>query len=98
MDPIGLSGKALHDHRGGLTFWLTFYPDPVIRALSSGEITLMKPYQVLILYRGERISLPCQTIEEARSVRQSFINWGGRGYDISIEPNIHGEVSTSQGR
>ena len=42
-------------------------------------------FQVIIKYRGDVAVLPCATLEEARQVRQSFINWGGLGYDIEIE-------------
>ena len=42
-------------------------------------------FQVIIRYQGDVARLLCTTLEEARQVRQSFINWGGLGYDIEIE-------------
>jgi hypothetical protein len=42
-------------------------------------------YTVIIRYQDEEARLECSTVEEARMVRQSFVNWGGMGYDISVE-------------
>ncbi len=42
-------------------------------------------YTVVINYRGETARLACATLEEAQMVRNSFVNWGGVGYDIFIE-------------
>ncbi len=42
-------------------------------------------YTVVINHNGETARLACQSMEEAQMVRQSFINWGGLGYDIYIE-------------
>jgi hypothetical protein len=42
-------------------------------------------YTVVIQHRGETARLPCATRVEAEQVRQSFVNWGGMGYDIRIE-------------
>ncbi len=42
-------------------------------------------HTVIIRHAGEEAHLSCASLEEARLVRQSFINWGGMGYDIRIE-------------
>ncbi len=42
-------------------------------------------YTVIIHYAGEEVCLGCVSMEEAEQVRQSFVNWGGMGYDIRIE-------------
>ena len=42
------------------------------------------PYTVVIQHKGEEARLPCATRAEAEQVRQSFVNWGGMGYDICI--------------
>lgn len=41
-------------------------------------------YTVVIRHQGEEARLPCATRKEAEQVRQSFVNWGGMGYDICI--------------
>lgn len=41
-------------------------------------------YTVIINYRNETARLDCETWDQAVMVRQSFINWGGMGYDIEI--------------
>ena len=41
-------------------------------------------WNVVINHQGESAVLACSTLEEARLVRQSYINWGGMGYDIDI--------------
>jgi hypothetical protein len=41
-------------------------------------------YIVVINHGKETAHLYCNTIEEARNVRASFINWGGFGFNISI--------------
>ena len=45
-------------------------------------------YTVIIQHQGEEAHLSCASLEEARLVRQSFINWGGMGYDIRIEDTV----------
>ena len=42
-------------------------------------------YTVVINHNGESARLSCFTLAEAELVRQSFVNWGGMGYDICIE-------------
>ncbi len=42
-------------------------------------------YIVIIQHQGEEARLECQSRTEAEQVRQSFVNWGGMGYDIRIE-------------
>ena len=42
-------------------------------------------YSVVINCNGEQAVLECSTMEEAIMVRRSFINWGGMGYDITIQ-------------
>lgn len=42
-------------------------------------------YTVVINHQGEQARLVCDTRAEAERVRQSFVNWGGMGYDITIE-------------
>ena len=42
-------------------------------------------YTVVIRHQGDSARLSCSTLEEAELVRQSFVNWGGLGYDICIE-------------
>lgn len=42
-------------------------------------------YTVIIRHAGEEARLACQSRSEAEQVRQSFVNWGGMGYDIHIE-------------
>jgi hypothetical protein len=41
-------------------------------------------YAVVINHLGETARLACHSLEEAQMVRQSFVNWGGFGYDIEI--------------
>jgi hypothetical protein len=42
-------------------------------------------YTVIINHAGEEVRLSCDTMEEARMIRRSFVNWGGMGFDIRIE-------------
>jgi len=42
-------------------------------------------YTVVINHQGEQALLACASMDEANRVRQSFVNWGGMGYDITIE-------------
>ena len=44
----------------------------------------MEQWFVVIKHGGEVVRLACESQEEARLVRTSFINWGGLGYDIVI--------------
>lgn len=44
----------------------------------------MEQWFVVIIHEGEVVRLECETLEEARRVRTSFVNWGGMGYDIVI--------------
>lgn len=43
-------------------------------------------YTVIIKHAGAEARLSCQTMEEAELVQRSFMNWGGLGYDLYIEP------------
>ena len=43
---------------------------------------------VVIKHGGEVVSLVCESLEEARLVRTSFINWGGLGHDIVIRCDL----------
>ena len=44
----------------------------------------MEQWFVIIKHGGEVVRLVCESQEEARLVRSSFINWGGLGHDIVI--------------
>lgn len=40
---------------------------------------------VVITYQNQVARLSCKSMDEARLVRQSFVNWNGMGQDIIIE-------------
>ena len=42
-------------------------------------------YKVIINCDGKQAVLLCLTMKEAEMVRQAYINWGGMGYDITIQ-------------
>jgi len=44
----------------------------------------MLTYVVVILQDGEYARLECETLEEAQSVRQSFVNYG-KCQEVTIE-------------
>lgn len=41
-------------------------------------------WTVVINHKGDIARLPCVSRKEAELVRQSFVNWGGMGYDIRV--------------